>query len=190
MDVPVCLYEEPRSQPHICFSCAEEKKSYRHLKDQPTQESTLATEATRASWTGSLRGFIFSQEADWDPDLCTASLPKESSLQGGIWPQGSGENTILYLRSLRDQFTGEHLGCRSNRAFWTGSFQAWRKSWAPDLCVPLLQEKSLPAEGALTTGTQERVGLPGVLTEAKRITGEISSSQTQLEHLTPEITKW
>jgi hypothetical protein len=42
-----------------------------------------------------------------------------------------------------------------------------RWTWAPDFCVPSLQEESLPAECALTTGTQERVGLPGVLTEAK-----------------------
>ena len=60
----------------------------------------------------------------------------------------------------------------------------------PDICAPSLQEESLPAESALTTGTQERVGLPGVLTEANRITGGTSSSQRQLEHLTPEITRW
>jgi hypothetical protein len=41
----------------------------------------------------------------------------------------------------------------------------------------------LPAENALTTGTQERVGLPGDLTEGKRITGGTSYSQRQLEHL-------
>ena len=29
----------------------------------------------------------------------------------------------------------------------------------------------MPEKSALTTGTQERVGIPGVLTEAKRITG-------------------
>jgi hypothetical protein len=39
-----------------------------------------------------------------------------------------------------------------------------------------LKEESLPANSALTTGTQERVGLPGVLTEAKRITGKSSSN--------------
>jgi hypothetical protein len=42
----------------------------------------------------------------------------------------------------------------------------------------------------VTTGTLERVGLPGVLTEGNRITGGKSSSQRQLEHLTPEITRW
>jgi hypothetical protein len=45
----------------------------------------------------------------------------------------------------------------------------------------------LPAESALNTGTQERVGLLGVLTEANRIKGGISSIQRQLEHPTPEI---
>jgi hypothetical protein len=34
-----------------------------------------------------------------------------------------------------------------------------------------LAEESLPAESALTTGTQVMLGLPGVLTEANRITG-------------------
>ena len=41
----------------------------------------------------------------------------------------------------------------------------------PDLCVPSLQEESLPAESTLTTETQERAGLPGLLTETNRIIG-------------------
>jgi hypothetical protein len=51
-------------------------------------------------------------------------------------------------------------------------------------------EESIPAESFLTTETQRRVGLSGVLTEAKRITGETCHSQRQIEHLTPEISKW
>jgi hypothetical protein len=35
----------------------------------------------------------------------------------------------------------------------------------------------LPAQNALTTGTQVRDGFSGVLTEANKITGGISSSQ-------------
>ena len=38
--------------------------------------------------------------------------------------------------------------------------------------------------------SQERAGLPGVLTQAYRLTGGTSSSQRQQEHLTPEITRW
>ena len=41
----------------------------------------------------------------------------------------------------------------------------------PDICAPSLQEESLPAECTLTTETQERDRLPGLLTEANRITG-------------------
>jgi hypothetical protein len=37
----------------------------------------------------------------------------------------------------------------------------------PDCWTPALQEESLPAENALTTGTQVRVGVPGMLTGAK-----------------------
>jgi hypothetical protein len=43
---------------------------------------------------------------------------------------------------------------------------------------------------ALTTEIQERVRLPGVLTEANRITGGRSCSQRQLQQLTPENTGW
>jgi hypothetical protein len=38
----------------------------------------------------------------------------------------------------------------------------------PDLCIPSLQEESLPTESTLTTETQERAGLPGLLTEANK----------------------
>ena len=49
-----------------------------------------------------------------------------------------------------------------------------------DICAPSLQEESLPAESTLTPENQERAGLPGLLTEANRITGGISSNQIQL----------
>ena len=60
----------------------------------------------------------------------------------------------------------------------------------PDICAPSLQEESLPVESTLATETQERARLPGLLTEANRITGEKSSNQRQLQQLTPEITRW
>ena len=50
----------------------------------------------------------------------------------------------------------------------------------PDLCTPSLKEESLPAESTLTTGTQERARLPGLLTEANRIIEGTSSNQRQL----------
>jgi hypothetical protein len=42
----------------------------------------------------------------------------------------------------------------------------------PELWAPSLQEKSLPAESTLSTETQERARLPGLLTEANRINDE------------------
>ena len=59
----------------------------------------------------------------------------------------------------------------------------------PDICAPFLQEESLPAERTLTTETQERARLPGLLKEANRITGGTSSSHRQLEQLMPEMAK-
>jgi hypothetical protein len=60
----------------------------------------------------------------------------------------------------------------------------------PDICPPSLQEESLPAESALTTETEERSRLPGLLIEANRITRGTSSNKRQLYKLTPEITRW
>jgi hypothetical protein len=45
---------------------------------------------------------------------------------------------------------------------------------------PSLQEESSPAESALTTETQERTSLPGLLIEANIITGRTSSNQRKL----------
>jgi hypothetical protein len=50
----------------------------------------------------------------------------------------------------------------------------------PDIWAPSLQEESLPEESALTTETQERASLPGLLIEANRITRRTSSNQRQL----------
>jgi hypothetical protein len=60
----------------------------------------------------------------------------------------------------------------------------------PNFWTHALQEKSLPAESAQTTGIQVRVGLLEMLTEANRITGGKSSSQRKGEYLTQEITTW
>jgi hypothetical protein len=61
---------------------------------------------------------------------------------------------------------------------------------APDFCAPSLQEGSLPEESALTTGTQEKSWSPRSVDRDYRITGGTSSRHRQLEHLTPEITRW
>ena len=57
---------------------------------------------------------------------------------------------------------------------------ARRQVRTPDIWAPSLQEESLPAESTLTTETQERASLPGLLIEANRITRGTSSNQRQL----------
>ena len=79
---------------------------------------------------------------------------------------------------------------------WECGLQKWHSFWdrpcfgpsssvrrqvqTPDICAPSLQEESLAAESTLTTETQDRASLPGLLIEANRITGGTSSNQRQL----------
>ena len=49
----------------------------------------------------------------------------------------------------------------------------------PDICAPSLKEENLPAESTLTTETQERASLTG-LVENNRITRGTSYNQRQL----------
>jgi hypothetical protein len=120
---------------------------------------------------------------------------RKVGLQGGLWSQDSGEIAILYPWSLRDQSMQESKqAAKARELLGQGPFgpssSARRQSWAPVLYAPSLPEESLPAANTLTIGTQDRVGLSGVLIEADRITGGISSRQRQLEHLTQDITRW
>ena len=48
----------------------------------------------------------------------------------------------------------------------------------PNICVPSLKEESLLAESALTTETQERATLPGLVIEANRIMRGTISNQS------------
>jgi hypothetical protein len=125
-------------------------------------------------------------------------LPRQRrvGLLGGHLPQYSGKMTILYPWSLIDQSMQESMwGHRSNRASWTRSLRAFVFSQEVELSSrPLF---IFPARGEIVCREYsdhrdwgERVGLPGVLSEANRITGGTSSSQRQLEHLTPGITRW
>jgi hypothetical protein len=116
-------------------------------------------------------------------------------LQGGLWPRELGESSILYPKSLRDQSLQESTwAIEATKLLGQGPFRpstsTRRYSWMPDLCAPPLQEESLPAESALTTETQQRVWLPGLPTEANRIIGGTSSSQTQLEQPKTKIMRW
>jgi hypothetical protein len=147
-----------------------------------------------ASWTGSLRAFIFSQEGELRPrPLHPFPARGESASREGSGPGIRRECHLVSLVPQRPVCTGEHVGCRRNIASWTVSLQAFifsqRQSWAPDLCASSLC--ILSAESALTTEIQERIGIPGVLTEANRISGGTSerSWQNVKGHRSPEIGK-
>ena len=149
------------------------------LRDQSTQERMWATEATELLGQGLFGPSSSSRRQSWNPDLWEPSPP--SCIQGP-------SETSLHRRAHRLQKQqnfldrvplGLHLHPKGRSEFQTSVF-----------CAPSLKGKSLLAESTLPTGIQERVWLPGVLTEANRITGGTSSSQRQLKHLTPEITRW
>jgi hypothetical protein len=126
-------------------------------------------------------------------DQSSEHLPhqRRACLQGVLWPQDSGVITIFYPGYLWGGSTEENgQAGEATEILGQGLFRppssARKWSWSSVLCAPFLTGKSLPPGSALTPGTQERVGL----TEANILTGETSSSQRQLEHLTPKITRW
>jgi hypothetical protein len=80
------------------------------------------------------------------------------------------------------------MGCKSNIESGTGSLLGLHLQ--PGGRAELQTSVHLPSESTLTTETQERVGLPGMMTEANRFTGGIFSSHRKLEQLRPEITRW
>jgi hypothetical protein len=83
--------------------------------------------------------------------------------------------TSLYSWACRLQ--RQHIW---DRPCFGPSSSARRQVWTPDICAPSLQEESLPSESTLNTESQERAWLPGLLTEANRITGGTSSKQRRL----------
>lgn len=98
--------------------------------------------------------------------------------------------------SLRLACTGEAQAVKATELLGQGPFRpsssSRKQSWTSDLCAPSLPEECWPwpTRECSDPGTQERASLPGVLTKTNRLTVRKSSSQTHLEHLTPEITRW
>jgi hypothetical protein len=113
-------------------------------------------------------------EPSWVPD------PSETSLCR--WKWGLQKLHRFWDRQKQHSFWG--------RPCFRSSSSARRQVWTRDICEPSLKEESLPTESTLITKTQERTKLPGLLTEANRITGGKSSNQRQLYQITVEITRW
>jgi hypothetical protein len=110
---------------------------------------------------------------------------KRSVYPGGLWlPEQVRESSCVLCPSETSLC---RWACRLQKQhiFWDRpcfrhSSSAKRQVWTPDICTPPLKEERLPAESTLTTETRERSRIPGLLTEANRITGRTSSNQRQL----------
>jgi hypothetical protein len=105
----------------------------------------------------------------------------------GVWPAWEGFGTASGGDILIPETTlcRWECGLQKLHSFWDKpcfgpSSSARRQVWMPDICAPSVQEESLPADSALTTETQVRASLPGLLIESNRITWGTSSNQRLL----------
>jgi hypothetical protein len=67
-----------------------------------------------------------------------------------------GPSTPMILGSLRPVYTGEHMGGRSNKAFWTGSCQAFILSQEVELRPRPLGTFLARGESAFREGSDPR----------------------------------
>ena len=147
----------------------------------------MGCRSKRPSWTGSLPDFILSQEPDLRPrHLGTFPTRGESTSRVGS-DSGTQVSVPSCIPGLSETSPLRRaLGPEKQQSFLDRVPSDLIFSQEVNLSVrPLF----LPAGNTLSTGTQQGVEIPGVLTEANRITGRRSSSQRQLEHITPEITR-
>ena len=107
----------------------------------------------------------------WAPDIRAPSPPEERYLPGRALTARAGEGAILYPSSLGDQ--SAPVSSQTEEATYLlgqARFQAFIFSQEAGLnariCAPSLQEENFPAESTLISETQERTGLPGLLTKA------------------------
>jgi hypothetical protein len=94
------------------------------------------------------------------------ALPVGAS-SGAPWAQSLWTPPSSPKDSSRDLRTSDEWNTTSAR----------RQVQTPDIWAPSLQEETLPAESTLTTETQERSSLPGLLIEANIITWELKTQK-------------
>ena len=137
------------------------------------QEST-GHRNNSASETWSYRLSSSARRWSWSSVLCVPSLPEESLPPGSALTPGlRWDHHFLSSVSLRLGHTVESMP-QKQQSFWDR------------VLLPayiLSQEVELILSDLCTS-------LPGVLTQAYRLTGGTSYSQRQLEYLIPEITRW
>jgi hypothetical protein len=73
---------------------------------------------------------------------------------------------------------------------WARASEVAEQLWQALMVLHLLPEGEAVPKPSVHWSCQERAGLPWVLTQAYRLKVRTSSTQSQQEHLTPEITKW
>ena len=135
-------------------------------QEWPVQEGTGTQKTHLTSSWGSFRSVpgpchlghkLSGQSLEDSPRCRHTSTPRilgslrRVGIQRGLWPRDSGESIILYPRSLRDQYEQESAwSTEATELLGQGCFgpksSDRRWVWAPDLCAPSLQQKSLPAE--------------------------------------------
>jgi hypothetical protein len=106
-----------------------------------------------------------------------APFPARGEVAGweGTDLQSRSESHLVSRVPWRPVCEGELPDCRGNTSSGTDPVSGLHLQ-PGGKCAPFLQEESLPAEWTLTTETQERAGLPGLVTEANRITGGTRSN--------------
>jgi hypothetical protein len=103
---------------------------------------------------------------------------------GGLWPPEKVREQSCVLGPLEISLCRWEHRLQRTHLLWQTLFRAFifsqEEVWRPDSCAYSLQEESLSEESTLTTKTQKRAGLPGKLTEAKRLKGETGESETPI----------
>jgi hypothetical protein len=116
-----------------------------------------------------------------------SSLPRRAVLEqlGELSLVQDLSETILFrlecwLQKLQSFWDRQTQNCFWDRPCFGPSSSARRQVLRPAICAPSLQVESLTAESTLTTETQERASLLGLMIEANRILRGTSSNQRQL----------
>ena len=176
----------------FCNKIKASNRSKQRLSKKRTLRSYTASGTGRSNTDSGADPISGSRHPGTFPAIGQVSTPP-----GRAFPEQLGEPSLVQdlsetsLCRLDYGLQKLHIFCDrlKQHSFWDRpwfrpSSSGRREVQTPDICSPSLQEKGvllcLPAESTLTTETQERSSLRGLLTEANRITGGTSFNQRQL----------
>ena len=101
----------------------------RPLRDQSMQESIWAAEATELLGQGPFGPSSSAKKQSWDPDVWAHSLQESPSPGRALTTGLMWEHHVGSWVSQRPVHTGEIMGHRSNRAYWTLGPWSSAKGW-------------------------------------------------------------